>query len=223
MLGKYTYDHETDTVTLVEGGIRFLRKNKDGSVSSADIVGILTSSANGVDEIQGSTIWTNKDNITAVTGKFSVDANGNVKLDDGAGLIVNQKSVSNIVKNLTDNKGMISKTTADGFSVVALSDLSAESPTETTLFNVARDSENKYRIDIGNLDTEVSTYGTKIDNTTKALNGSGLAVTQDGTNYYIKSIASGLGTDKVTYGDTLFAITKGSDNNYRINIGSLDS
>lgn len=68
-----------------------------------------------LDEIEGSDLWVNKDNITAVSGKFRVDKDGKVHIIQGSGLYMDRNNASfGLYDEGTLTGGIIAERLGDG-------------------------------------------------------------------------------------------------------------
>lgn len=68
-------------------------KSAAGIINAANIAGLTTLSSK-VGTIEGSTLWTTRDTITGVVGKFSTDNDGNLVINSGSGLKITKNGTS---------------------------------------------------------------------------------------------------------------------------------
>lgn len=100
--------------TSSEGLLNVTARNIAGAVGRIDIV------EGKVSTIEGSTVWINRENVAAVTGKMSVDSNGDLVVNDGSGLYVSRNgsklgvwdsgnlTAGIVIGKITDSNGKLS-------------------------------------------------------------------------------------------------------------------
>ena len=86
----YKYISEGDNLLMLHADrIEATAEQLDFWTDQVDIIAGKVESAEGkISAIEGSTLWMTRDNITAVNGHLSVDANGNIVVEDGSGLLI---------------------------------------------------------------------------------------------------------------------------------------
>lgn len=60
----------------------------------AAVAGVVTRQGNRISTIEGSTLWTTRDNITAATGTMTVDGQGKLHIKEGSGLYIDRDNTS---------------------------------------------------------------------------------------------------------------------------------
>lgn len=100
--------------TSSEGLLNVTARNITGAVGRIGIV------EGKVSTIEGSTVWINRENVAAVTGKMSVDSNGDLVVNDGSGLYVSRNgsklgvwdsgnlTAGIVIGKITDSNGKLS-------------------------------------------------------------------------------------------------------------------
>lgn len=82
--GKFVYNSSMGRLRLVEGA--YFQVNKNGTYSTVGTVTEINAVGDRVGVIEGSALWTQRNSITGVVGKFTVSNNGNLHIINGTGL-----------------------------------------------------------------------------------------------------------------------------------------